>query len=465
MEELNGKVVLNGKYSAKNKVNMPKLSHTGLTPVTIDGEGNIKDVTDEQIQKEDWYSYNTTDKKWANAKTADGSMWVWIPRFAYKISYTTEGDKSKGGTIEIVFLKGTTDEPVDGSKVEANQIVRANSTDAKDKYIVHPAFTDESSTNFANGGWDKEIPGFWIAKFEAGYVENEGSKAQDSPVKYTVTISWNNSQTVNTQENYYGARTANNTKIKWPTFQPFRPSFNYIGISDAYELCRQIGNTSAQNNPYKLDNVDSHLTKNSEWGAVAYLSYSKYGRGNWTDKAINSANAGGAENVWAVTGYSNSTNAVTTELSQLTGGSTAGGWNTAEGENASTNGNTSGVYDMSGGLWEWTAGYIAPSSGSDLTYGGKLKEENSGDSSRYKSKFESENGGTDRQKNYEKNKERLGEAIWETSDSGDESNSCWDGDFSGFVKSGQPFTIRGGYYAGGPTSGILAFRYDWRGLQ
>ena len=45
---------------------------------------------------------------WANAKTEDGSMWVWIPRFAYKINYIDENNKSSGGTIDIVFLKGTT---------------------------------------------------------------------------------------------------------------------------------------------------------------------------------------------------------------------------------------------------------------------------------------------------------------------------------------------------------------------
>ena len=154
--EINGQTVLNGSYSEAKKVNRPNLSHTGLTPVKFndtnavalvslasgDGDDVIKNVETEEIQNESWYDYEK--KQWANAKTADGSMWVWIPRFAYKISYTAEGDKSKGGTIEIVFLKGTTDEPVDGSKVEANQIVRANSTDAKDKYIVHPAFTDES---------------------------------------------------------------------------------------------------------------------------------------------------------------------------------------------------------------------------------------------------------------------------------------------------------------------------------
>ena len=27
----------------------------------------------------------TMIKRWANAKSADGSYWVWIPRYAYKI--------------------------------------------------------------------------------------------------------------------------------------------------------------------------------------------------------------------------------------------------------------------------------------------------------------------------------------------------------------------------------------------
>ena len=31
----------------------------------------------------DWYDYNT--QKWANVQTKDGSFWVWIPRFAYRI--------------------------------------------------------------------------------------------------------------------------------------------------------------------------------------------------------------------------------------------------------------------------------------------------------------------------------------------------------------------------------------------
>ena len=46
-------------------------------------------------QNSEWYSYNSisgkednTSSKWANAKnTADGSYFVWIPRFAYRIIY------------------------------------------------------------------------------------------------------------------------------------------------------------------------------------------------------------------------------------------------------------------------------------------------------------------------------------------------------------------------------------------
>ncbi len=43
-----------------------------------------------------------TGSKWANAMTTDGSMFVWIPRYAYKI---TEGYHTNvAGTIEIAFL-------------------------------------------------------------------------------------------------------------------------------------------------------------------------------------------------------------------------------------------------------------------------------------------------------------------------------------------------------------------------
>jgi len=56
-------------------------------------------------------------------------------------------------------------------------------------------------------------------------------------------------------------------------------SWRNIKIGDAFTTCL---NMNKVNNPYKLNSsdsiVDPHMVKNSEWGAVAYLSKSKYGK-------------------------------------------------------------------------------------------------------------------------------------------------------------------------------------------
>ena len=52
-----------------------------MTPIKW-GENNEETETTEDDS--DWYDYN--EKRWANAKSGDGSYWVWIPRYAYKIT-------------------------------------------------------------------------------------------------------------------------------------------------------------------------------------------------------------------------------------------------------------------------------------------------------------------------------------------------------------------------------------------
>ena len=79
------------------------------------------------------------------------SLWVWIPRFAYKINSDTQ-------TTDVVFLNGTTDEYCDenGNIQIAKRCKDVNEkVDTTTGYTVHPAFTDESSIGFRNGGWDK----------------------------------------------------------------------------------------------------------------------------------------------------------------------------------------------------------------------------------------------------------------------------------------------------------------------
>ncbi len=256
---------------------------------------------------------------------------------------------------------------------------------------------------------------------------------------------------------YYGneaKRTVNETAVKWPTFQPCRPSFNYIGISDAYELCKSIG---SQSNPYNLKNVDSHLIKNSEWGAVAYLSYSDYGKGKESEVTINSANASGTHLVWAVTGYSNISGSEICFDDLVNADHPASNvWYSSAGDDASTTGNVSGVYDMVGGIWEWTSGYIAPDTSAYIDYAGKLKDEDGGNSSKYKSKFK---GTLGLKNNYEDgtNKKRKGEAIWETSTDGENKTSGWNDDQSLFLFREGPFLIRGGKWDSVGNGGVFAF--------
>ena len=464
------------EWNEEKGVNEPQIKGTNLKPIIIeDGTGDITKVGE---QADNWYSYKTKTEgglsTWANAVSEGSSKeydsyWVWIPRFAYKLTKTSSGAPA-GGEIEIVFLKGTTDNPAsktsEGNETTNITIKRASEVTESDTnvYIVHPAFTNESGNGYANGGWDREIPGFWIAKFEAGYVGEAGTlgtdAAKNSPVVYTTTKSWNGSTETETQNNYYGERSVDSTNVKWPTFQPFRPSFNYIGISDAYELCKAIDGSenNGQENPYKLSRVDSHLTKNSEWGAVAYLSYSDYGQGNATEVTINNRSAGGSNNVWAVTGYAGDTAKATTaefNLADLTAGSVSNPWYSANGDNASTTGNTSGVYDMSGGLMEWTAGYIVPTvEGPYRIYHGKFE----GSNTKYMSKYSNSDKGQFGPNNYnvDSNKKRLGEAIWETSSSG-KDNTGWFNDNSDFLASDTPFMRRGGTYGNAASAGIFAF--------
>ena len=105
-------------------------------------------------------------KKWANVMMPDGkydsnvaegtliqenelgSIFVWIPRYEYKINYTDENNFSQGGTISVNLIDTAT-------------------TTATDGYTIHPAFRDGTHSNFLNGEWDNEIAGFWTAKFEA----------------------------------------------------------------------------------------------------------------------------------------------------------------------------------------------------------------------------------------------------------------------------------------------------------
>ena len=263
---------------------------------------------------------------------------------------------------------------------------------------------------------------------------------------------YNGSSVTNVTSDYYGTRTIGD-KIKYPVFKANRPSMIYIGISDAYDLCLDIKNGTSV---YGLRNVDSHMIKNSEWGAVAYLTHSKYGR-NGQKVTINNVTVSGESMVYAITGYGASNVNASGDASRaletlLTEGQT-GSWTTEQGQNASSTGNIYGIYDLNGGEFEFTSGYIE-TAGNYETFGGNLK----GESSKYKTKYD---GTSSESVNYKKslNFTRVGEAIWEISNQGT-GTSSWNKEYSTFVSYYYPFLIRSGDWNDTFSEGVFSFVND-----
>ncbi len=300
-------------------VNSPDISYipeSTTHAITYDLSGNPQTMT-LSIAKTDttWYDYSIDNKKWANIRTSNNgneAYWVWIPRYAYRIVYfntaanrnlyaadekSTVGiigySNSKGivgtdgktvnttfsrlyGAIDVKFLAGTTN-------------VYADLTALASDYIVHPAFTF--------GG--KELTGLWIAKYEASSSSptavNGGGNTTALQVRVIPGINiWRGMQTGNMQT----------------------VSMNMTNSSGS------LGTTI---------NIDTHQMKNSEWGAVAYLAHSAYGR-NASEVTINS------------------------NSSFYTGGGTGVAYVTNIAQ--STTNNIYGIYDMSGGSFEYTAAFL-----------------------------------------------------------------------------------------------------------
>ena len=174
------------------------------------------------------------------------------------------------------------------------KFIPTSKTEADDGYIIHPAFT----TNVDNGGWTSELPGIWVGKYETARSDSQG------------------------------AEQGSNTTLK---VQPGVTSMRDVTIGDMYTYARAYS-----------DNLNSHMLKNSEWGAVAYLTHSQYGRYG-VEVTIND--------------------------------NTEGNYLTAEGDievnaSQSSTGNVYGIYDLSGGANEYVAAYYSESTSDSLTNNG-----------------------------------------------------------------------------------------------
>ena len=381
-----------------------------LIPVTIKDNG---EVTYADITKE-WYSYE--DKVWANAviledgtsyKVGDTikesdiqSYFVWIPRYRYKLFNVDNYSLTTVASASEVESKA---QEID-IEFENKDTAISNGT-TNGAWLTHPAFTS-FDTN-----------GMWVGKFETGYKGATTTSAAQ--------VNSNDTSKVIIKPNVYSWR---NITVK----NIFETSYNY--------------NRDA----------DSHMMKNTEWGAVAYLSHSKYG----IDKEININN-----NSSYKTGYSS---LPTLDQSSYPGtygdGATFNqAYNTTTGYKATTTGNVSGIYDMAGGAHEYMASYISGKPGSSGFTTATLAN--------YDAKYFDVYNASSSINSYQYM--ILGDATGEMGpfksyldgDNNSRWHNSWYGDVSYFVDSSVPWFVRGGSYYNGVLAGQFNFNRNTGGVN
>ena len=304
-----------------------------LIPIVINEENGKVTRANE---KEKWYDYEA--QKWANAvilrdgKSDPGanqpiaesdieSYFVWIPRYRYQIfdegNYDGLTAKTNKEQIINVEFENKNVKPQNGSK--------------EGEWLTHPAFTS-FNTN-----------GIWVGKFETGYDGAENTnEARVNPVDEASSIE----------------------ETKKVIIKPNVYSWRDIQVAKAYVIGRH----------YKAT-LNSHMMKNTEWGAVAYLQHSEYG--SHESVRINNNSdflTGYAAKQEPTTGYTGSNELCrnTPEACNEYGGSEKGkdGEYNTEYFNkasvvASTTNNYTGIYDMSGGAWDYVMAGIDDNSTGD----------------------------------------------------------------------------------------------------
>ena len=467
-------LIADGRWNSDKKVNSPKLME-GMIGVYWDSTGKEVEVTADN--QDNWYDYN--NQKWANAITKDSNgkttgYWVWIPRYAYQI--TSNCNTSTVGTIKVKFLQETSNKDFEGNEISRTYPTVTNN--AMGNYVVHPCFTNGSKTAseiangaipFGNGEWDAEIPGFWVAKYQAGFQKNTITNNNGT---LSTTISNSSDTLVYSNKNYhdYNSSYATNAisqslstkpKMSYPVFKPLTYLYNNISTGDIHTLAKEIKNGQSF---YGLNatKTDSHQMKNSEWGAVAYLTQSSCGR-NGTEVNINNYYTSTSSPYRAaVTGiYANSTTASeTTALGKAYNETTIG-------VKGSSTGNISGVYDLNGCVVEYVAGYITNGDSNLSTYGSSFAS-TTRNMNAYKTlstkyvtvyPWNSSDANTNNYNTYKSLKTNTygyGDAILEISSAGTNTNS-WNGDYSGYPGSSYPFLERGGNLKNNKTAGVFTY--------
>ena len=303
------------KNEDTSNANAPVLA-SNMIPVYYDATAKVWKKADTSNKKFEnrWYNYD--NHMWANAVTVTSTnrttylnakvgteipmtdintMWVWIPRFnAATPSNYNGGTKALPNAIDVTFVK--------------------------------PNETALDAFTFGT----KQLSGFWYGKFE---------------LSHTTLVS-------NTTANNLGCTNETCTNANNILIKPSVTILRYNNISNFFFASRsmeQTGNSFG----FVSTEVDTHMSKNNEWGAVAYLTQSIYGRCTNSTLCVE---IGINNNSTYKTGYGAAPGTSSTS-------STTNTYDTNLGMKASTTGNIYGIYDMAGGLFEYVMGVYNKTTG------------------------------------------------------------------------------------------------------
>ncbi len=381
-----------------------------MIPVVWNGSSKQWQKADAKNTNNSWYNYDK--QMWANTVTIKDTnkraeyknaavgtiidlndvnlMLVWIPRYSYTLrdqyGYQIEGASTPSintpGAFDIKFVRTSTTEMGSGKY----------SGEEPTGYFTPSSFCwgnscdDEKTRNNAE---NTELPGIWISKFEL-----------------TGTI-----DAITSVPNQTSIRSQNTSSL-----------FNAIK--------NQMNGESGTTNYGLGGNYDSHMIKNTEWGAMAYLSQSKYG------KYGNSSYIGASKEI-----YINNYSGFQTGCS---GGSPSASQSSScqytydietNGTGASTTGTIYGIYDTVGGAWDRAMG----------NFNNIVSQSGFSTSTMPDAKYYNKYTGTTGIK---------GDAT-----NTDGANGFY-GDAQNFVNSTYPWVSRGGYYSGGVVMGVFYFSCD-----
>ncbi len=410
--------------------NMIPVKYTGSTT-----NAQWTSVADPEAANSGWYDY--ANKQWANAVTVKKEAiskyrgfskvvdqtdilgyWVYIPRYRYKVLRFSGSDpavSAQNFTIEF----------------ENKQSTKATPT-ANGTWATHPAFTF--------GG--KELNGIWFAKFET-----TGTTSQPTVLPNEMHISGYYSGINNQVGNFYSLSKT-------------------LGINDPNNVGGS-GFTTTQNNHY-LAKLSSHMVNNNDWGAATYLSASKYGAG-YNGVQINSSAAKHTTygDTYSITGcgpwkngdtssYGNSNDSWITHKGISVGSlgtqqacstdDPQRAYNGSLGQLASTTNNPTGIYDMSGGGWEYVA----------ASYSDNLNNSNTneyfGSNTAHPPYVNTYNFKDFNSCTYQT---CGGQALYETNNGTNDSAAQWNNNYAKFISASTPWLIRGGGYGNKSTAGLF----------